>query len=707
VSQIASLFFLIFVTTQVSHATFTITSISGVSYSDPIVGTAPPTVYGGIAGACTTTSTSETCNSCVDSTPNPARACNLKSVHPSLIITVNFTSSTELNNVTVSLKTETAGGGSTDVLNSGTFSGTSGSLTTTWGAVCDKDTTFDSSCVPTAGTIVNFEDRGLIIESDLDLDGTVEDGEKVRAPIKFQYLNTTDDALNGQTYNADSCTGAQKGACGFVLKPGDEKVFIESFAVAGTATSPTNDTGAPAWYGLVFFKVNGDTASSAQVANNSSEPIVKLYDSSFGISDSALSEGFENYTKSCLIMGNMNKAQNIYYFTTANDDTKTCATPSEVVGILDDKNCFISTAAFGSDMAPEVEIFRQFRNHFLLTNALGRKFVKMYYAYSPPLANIIAKNGFLKKMTRAALYPLLFFSKGALKFGVLETLLATLCFMILFTNVSRFLLRNKKFLIVVLLLGTVQLRAEIESGTKKIQHPGAAEGLVKIKKDGSYIYNVEYGLKNKSGHIRFGQASHPDISIVVQTLDSSGASTGENTLYFEDFYGDASNFIISYDYEYFPWVEKNMLGLQAGVGLMYADGHGRLITGSPGDLNPEANEKYIFVTVPMSLGAVYRLQWTARPWFAPYVAGGGTYVGLAEKREDKSTPNFAGGFGFYATGGVLVNLAKFNAETAFDLNSEYGIGNLWFSLEYKMTEVDSGEFTFINRYVNGGLSFDF
>ena len=109
----------------------------------------------------------------------------------------------------------------------------------------------------------------------------------------------------------------------------------------------------------------------------------------------------------------------------------------------------------------------------------------------------------------------------------------------------------------------------------------------------------------------------------------------------------------------------------------------------------------------MSLGAVYRLQWTARPWFAPYVAGGGTYVGLAEKREDKSTPNFAGGFGFYATGGVLVNLAKFNAETAFDLNSEYGIGNLWFSLEYKMTEVDSGEFTFINRYVNGGLSFDF
>ena len=139
---------------------------------------------------------------------------------------------------------------------------------------------------------------------------------------------------------------------------------------------------------------------------------------------------------------------------------------------------------------------------------------------------------------------------------------------------------------------------------------------------------------------------------------------------------------------------------------MYADGQGRLKI-SQGGVNPVAEEKYSFLTVPLNFGAVYRLQMTPQPWIAPYVAGGGTYVGLAEKREDKSTPNFTGGLGFYAAGGALLNLSKINTEDAFDLNSEYGIGNLWFSIEYRITEVNTDAFTFQNRYVNGGISFDF
>jgi len=36
--------------------------------------------------------------------------------------------------------------------------------------------------------------------------------------------------------------------------------------------------------------------------------------------------------------------------------------------------------------------------------------------------------------------------------------------------------------------------------------------------------------------------------------------------------------------------------------------------------------------------------------FAPYVAAGGTYVALMEKREDKPAPNFAGASAFTAQG---------------------------------------------------------
>lgn len=65
--------------------------------------------------------------------------------------------------------------------------------------------------------------------------------------------------------------------------------------------------------------------------------------------------------------------------------------------------CFIATAAFGSKLEPAVVLLRQFRDRFLLTNAVGRAFVDFYYRHSPPLANLIAKNEALRTMTRGLL----------------------------------------------------------------------------------------------------------------------------------------------------------------------------------------------------------------------------------------------------------------------------------------------------------------
>ena len=85
--------------------------------------------------------------------------------------------------------------------------------------------------------------------------------------------------------------------------------------------------------------------------------------------------------------------------------------------------CFIATAAFGSPMAGEVRTLRRFRDLHLLTNAPGRRFVALYYRYSPPLADFIRPRPWLRAVFRGLLWPVIWSVRSPASAGAVAMLL--------------------------------------------------------------------------------------------------------------------------------------------------------------------------------------------------------------------------------------------------------------------------------------------
>ncbi|WP_455369562.1 CFI-box-CTERM domain-containing protein [[Eubacterium] cellulosolvens] len=73
--------------------------------------------------------------------------------------------------------------------------------------------------------------------------------------------------------------------------------------------------------------------------------------------------------------------------------------------------CVIATATYGSELSPEVQFLREFRDQDIMHTMAGREFMTVfhgwYYSFSPNIASVIAENPMMQNIFKILLYPLI------------------------------------------------------------------------------------------------------------------------------------------------------------------------------------------------------------------------------------------------------------------------------------------------------------
>jgi len=115
--------------------------------------------------------------------------------------------------------------------------------------------------------------------------------------------------------------------------------------------------------------------------------------------------------------------------------------------------CVIASATYGSDLAPEVQLLRMFRDQFLLKTFTGSAFMKafnaFYYSFSPTVAELVSSHPTAGELMRRILHPLI---------GILDLSFQTYFF---FVSYGKELAVVAVGLLAALLIGAVYLSSLI------------------------------------------------------------------------------------------------------------------------------------------------------------------------------------------------------------------------------------------------------
>lgn len=444
--------FLIIFTALISlkaQATITISSVSGASNEVDLTPDSEDSssvieIMAGLSGGSGCTSSTGTVNTCV--LLKNRGACNFKTVCDNTELRITLKSdNTSGKIVLVNSENE-------PITFSSTSSYTSGQTYTAvipWSAICEE-IVGDPGCGRDNASVEVGKSETLKIGVDSNNDDTPDDALNIKVGI---YGIENHPTFQDSGENRSVADDLGYGVGDYYLFPGDNKATIEEFSSfsGNTLTAP----GAARISSLRGFFSQGSCADANAdpfyVNNGSDSYLVSLDKDLKNIENNRIEEGLSNGNQYVFMFGLQDEAGNIGAFkdiTLQCDDIASGTTtynrhsviPQPVFGLLqDNQNCYVSTAAYGTPLHDKVKTFKQFRDLVLKQYSWGRYFIKFYYKTSPPIADAIRQNQFLKMATRALLWPAWAVSAAVLYMGFMPFM-----FVVTMVLLSFVFLREKK-----------------------------------------------------------------------------------------------------------------------------------------------------------------------------------------------------------------------------------------------------------------------
>lgn len=188
------------------------------------------------------------------------------------------------------------------------------------------------------------------------------------------------------------------------------------------------------------------------------------------------------------------------------------------------------------------------------------------------------------------------------------------------------------------------------------------------------------------------------------TSTSSYDIVGDTGRTYGQVYGESPGvgFVFEYEWQLFQLLGK--WSIKASTGMTIGNGTGQFLDGNPG-LTPK--EKFLLVLSPHTVLFNYKLRYSDKQWFVPYVEGGPGYFTYYERRDDGDKSGFGGAPVIAVAGGMLISLSLIDKNSAGLLYEDYGINHMWIDLNVRRNTGLDRKVDFSSNVFSAGFGFGF